>query len=229
MPYTVQHPARRRQRRRVDGGPAVARLGPAVSRARRAARHPAASFTTRLYPRETAVDFAVVVNRNHMRGVQPCGRIGFAAESLLKVLSEKCAGSSLIATVRSLVACHARATPRPCRRGPTTRSGDNARTACPPPAHHTQPAAPPTGKPATALTTSGRSSTAELRLLARAWRVARHLGCTPSTALIDQLLDERAAAVASWSATTGPGQRASQSPPADAVRGQDQPGTAARR
>ena len=33
----------------------------------------------------------------------------------------------------------------------------------------------------------------ELRLLARAWRVARHLGCTPSTELIDQLLDERAA------------------------------------
>lgn len=33
----------------------------------------------------------------------------------------------------------------------------------------------------------------ELRLLARAWRVARHLGCTPSAVLIDQLLDERAA------------------------------------
>ncbi len=38
---------------------------------------------------------------------------------------------------------------------------------------------------------------AELRLLARAWRVARHMpGCTPSTALIDQLLDERAASSA---------------------------------
>jgi hypothetical protein len=47
--------------------------------------------------------------------------------------------------------------PRACRRGPATRSGDNARTACPPPARHTQPAASPTGKPATALTTSGRS------------------------------------------------------------------------
>jgi hypothetical protein len=37
---------------------------------------------------------------------------------------------------------------------------------------------------------------AELRLLARAWRVAREL-CDrmPSTALIDQLLDERAAAL----------------------------------
>jgi hypothetical protein len=35
----------------------------------------------------------------------------------------------------------------------------------------------------------------ELRLLARAWRVARHMnGCTPSTALTDQLLDERSAA-----------------------------------
>jgi hypothetical protein len=35
----------------------------------------------------------------------------------------------------------------------------------------------------------------ELRLLARAWRVARHLsGCTPSTAHIDELLDERSAA-----------------------------------
>jgi hypothetical protein len=35
---------------------------------------------------------------------------------------------------------------------------------------------------------------AELRLLSRAWRVARQLsGCTPSTVLIDQLLDERAA------------------------------------
>ena len=32
----------------------------------------------------------------------------------------------------------------------------------------------------------------ELRLLARAWRVARHMsGCRPSTVLIDQLLDER--------------------------------------
>jgi hypothetical protein len=32
----------------------------------------------------------------------------------------------------------------------------------------------------------------ELRLLARVWGVARHMsGRTPSTALIDQLLDER--------------------------------------
>ena len=35
---------------------------------------------------ETAVDFAVVVNRNHVRGVQPCRGVGFAAESTLKVL-----------------------------------------------------------------------------------------------------------------------------------------------
>jgi hypothetical protein len=35
---------------------------------------------------------------------------------------------------------------------------------------------------------------AELRLLARAWRVARELnGCTPTTAHIDELLDERSA------------------------------------
>lgn len=34
----------------------------------------------------------------------------------------------------------------------------------------------------------------ELRLLARAWHVARELnGCTPSTAHIDELLDERSA------------------------------------
>jgi hypothetical protein len=34
----------------------------------------------------------------------------------------------------------------------------------------------------------------ELRLLAREWRTALHVtGCTPSTARIDQLLDERAA------------------------------------
>ena len=31
----------------------------------------------------------------------------------------------------------------------------------------------------------------ELRLVARAWRVARHMGCTPSTAHLDELLDER--------------------------------------
>jgi hypothetical protein len=31
----------------------------------------------------------------------------------------------------------------------------------------------------------------ELRLVARAWRVARHMGCTPSTAHMDELLDER--------------------------------------
>jgi hypothetical protein len=30
----------------------------------------------------------------------------------------------------------------------------------------------------------------ELRLLSRAWRLARHMGCTPSTAYIDVLLDE---------------------------------------
>jgi hypothetical protein len=46
----------------------------------------------------------------------------------------------------------------------------------------------------------------ELRLLAREWRVARHWsGCTPYTALIDRLLDERAATSASqrtnWSTT----------------------------
>jgi hypothetical protein len=31
----------------------------------------------------------------------------------------------------------------------------------------------------------------ELRLLSRAWRVARHMGCTPRTSHIDALLDER--------------------------------------
>jgi hypothetical protein len=31
----------------------------------------------------------------------------------------------------------------------------------------------------------------ELRLVARALRVARHMGCTPSTVHIDELLDER--------------------------------------
>jgi hypothetical protein len=46
----------------------------------------------------------------------------------------------------------------------------------------------------------------ELRLLARKWRVARHLsGCTPNTALIDRLLDEPAATSAgqrtNWSTT----------------------------
>jgi hypothetical protein len=34
----------------------------------------------------------------------------------------------------------------------------------------------------------------ELRLLARAWRVAGEMNCTPSTAHIDVLLDERASA-----------------------------------
>lgn len=32
---------------------------------------------------------------------------------------------------------------------------------------------------------------AELRRLYRAWRVAREMGCTPNTAFIDALLDER--------------------------------------
>jgi hypothetical protein len=42
----------------------------------------------------------------------------------------------------------------------------------------------------------------ELRLLARAWRVAREL-CDrmPSTAHIDKLLDERAAALSPWGGT----------------------------
>jgi hypothetical protein len=35
---------------------------------------------------------------------------------------------------------------------------------------------------------------AELRRLARAWCVAREFGCSPSTARIDALLDERLAA-----------------------------------
>jgi len=35
---------------------------------------------------------------------------------------------------------------------------------------------------------------AELRLLSRAWAVAREFGCSPSTAQIDALLDERLAA-----------------------------------
>jgi hypothetical protein len=34
---------------------------------------------------------------------------------------------------------------------------------------------------------------AELRLAARAWRVAGAMNCTPSTAHIDALLDERSA------------------------------------
>ena len=34
---------------------------------------------------------------------------------------------------------------------------------------------------------------AELRLVARAWRVAGEMNCTPSTAHIDALLDERLA------------------------------------
>jgi hypothetical protein len=37
---------------------------------------------------------------------------------------------------------------------------------------------------------------AELRLLWRAWRVAREMGCAPNTAFIDALLDERASRLA---------------------------------
>jgi hypothetical protein len=40
---------------------------------------------------------------------------------------------------------------------------------------------------------------AELRLLWRAWRVARETGYAPNTAFIDALLDERAA----WQSPTG--------------------------
>jgi hypothetical protein len=36
---------------------------------------------------------------------------------------------------------------------------------------------------------------AELRRLARAWYVAREFGCSPSTARIDAVLDERFAAI----------------------------------
>ena len=32
----------------------------------------------------------------------------------------------------------------------------------------------------------------QLRMLSRAWRVAREMGCTPNTGFIDALLDERA-------------------------------------
>jgi hypothetical protein len=35
---------------------------------------------------ETAVDFAIVVNRNHMRGVQPRRRVSFTAKPPLKLL-----------------------------------------------------------------------------------------------------------------------------------------------
>ncbi|HWF30276.1 MAG TPA: hypothetical protein VG327_18225 [Mycobacterium sp.] len=40
---------------------------------------------------------------------------------------------------------------------------------------------------------------AELRLLWRAWRVAREMGYAPNTAFIDALLDERAA----WQSPSG--------------------------
>ena len=36
---------------------------------------------------------------------------------------------------------------------------------------------------------------ADLRLLSRAWRVAREFGCSSSTAQIDALLDERSTAI----------------------------------
>jgi len=45
---------------------------------------------------------------------------------------------------------------------------------------------------------------AELRMLSRAWRVAREMGCTPNTVFIDTLLDERAATTTS-AATVGRG------------------------
>jgi hypothetical protein len=44
----------------------------------------------------------------------------------------------------------------------------------------------------------------ELRLLARAWRIARHItDCTLSTAHIDELLDERSATMV-LNTTVGP-------------------------
>ena len=109
---------------------------------------------------QPSVDFAKVIDRHYVRLVEPGSVLGLSAEPFLKdpVIREvRGAAPSVRRSGRWL--CLGLATPRPCRHGPATRSGDNARTACPPPAHHTQPAASPTGKSATAVATSGRSST----------------------------------------------------------------------
>jgi hypothetical protein len=48
-------------------------------------------------------------------------------------------------------------------------------------------------KQAEYLEALGAAVYCELRLLFRAWRAARDMGCTPSTTHIDELLDERTA------------------------------------
>jgi len=52
---------------------------------------------------------------------------------------------------------------------------------------------------------------AELRLQCRAWRVAREFGCSPSTAQIDALLDERSATMVLSAAVAREGNTCSRS------------------
>jgi hypothetical protein len=128
---------------------------------------------------QPSVDFAKVIDRHYVRArrarQRPWPPGGTVPERPDHPRSSR--GTSFSATIRS---CHTLATLRPCRRGPATRRGGNARTACPPPpAHHTQPAASPTGKPATALTTSGlcvREN--QLNLFVEHVNRTRRLGCS---------------------------------------------------
>jgi hypothetical protein len=51
MPYTIPDHAADPESAALGLSRCLGRTGPAASRARRAAHHPAAGFTTRLYPR----------------------------------------------------------------------------------------------------------------------------------------------------------------------------------
>ena len=71
---------------------------------------------------QSAVDLAVVVDRDDVWAVEPCRGVGFAAEPPLKLSSSaRCAGNTLIATFGRWRR-RGPATPRPCRRGPATRA-----------------------------------------------------------------------------------------------------------
>ena len=82
-----------------------------------------------------------------VRIVEACRRAGLAAEPLLEVVVvgvvRRAAPS---APPRGRSRCRGRATPRPCRRGPATRSAGSGRKAFPPPAHDKQPVTTSVGK-----------------------------------------------------------------------------------
>ena len=84
--------------------------------------------------KQPAVDLAEVVDGDDVRLVQTRSRAGFAAEPLYigRILGDIGAAAAS-APPPDRWRCHRPATPRPCRRDPTTPPTGSAQTACPAP------------------------------------------------------------------------------------------------